>query len=118
MGLTDFFRPRQSNFFKMLYAQADKTREGLAALEEYMQSADAQGAKRVIFLETEADELRRILIDELNRTFVTPIDREDIFALSPRHRRHHRLRTLDRRRNVDFRRAAKRPPKTDGCHPA
>ncbi len=82
MGLTDFFRPRQSNFFKMLLAQADMTREGLAALEDYMQSADPQGAKRVIFLETEADELRRILIDELNRTFVTPIDREDIFALS------------------------------------
>lgn len=30
----------------------------------------------------EADELRRILIDELNRSFVTPFDREDIFALS------------------------------------
>jgi len=26
--------------------------------------------------------VRRILIDELNRTFVTPFDREDIFALS------------------------------------
>jgi len=33
-------------------------------------------------LEKEADEVRRILIDELNKTFVTPIDREDIFALS------------------------------------
>ena len=33
-------------------------------------------------IENEADELRRILIDELNRTFVTPMDREDIFALS------------------------------------
>jgi uncharacterized protein Yka (UPF0111/DUF47 family) len=33
-------------------------------------------------LEKEADEVRRILIDELNRTFVTPIDREDIHALS------------------------------------
>jgi uncharacterized protein Yka (UPF0111/DUF47 family) len=32
--------------------------------------------------EKEADEVRRILIDELNRTFVTPFDREDIFALS------------------------------------
>jgi uncharacterized protein Yka (UPF0111/DUF47 family) len=32
--------------------------------------------------EKEADEVRRILIDELNQTFVTPIDREDIFALS------------------------------------
>ena len=32
--------------------------------------------------EKEADEARRILIDELNHTFVTPFDREDIFALS------------------------------------
>lgn len=32
--------------------------------------------------EQEADEVRRILIDDLLRTFVTPIDREDISALS------------------------------------
>jgi hypothetical protein len=33
-------------------------------------------------LEKDADEVRRILIDELNRTFVAPFDREDIFSLS------------------------------------
>jgi len=82
MGLTDFLRPRQSNFFKLLLDQADKTREGLVALEEYMQTGDPKDAKRVTEIEKEADELRRILIDELNRTFVTPIDREDIFTLS------------------------------------
>lgn len=32
--------------------------------------------------EEDADEIRRILISELNRTFVTPMDREDISALS------------------------------------
>ena len=32
--------------------------------------------------EKQADEARRILIDELNKTFVTPFDREDIFTLS------------------------------------
>jgi len=32
--------------------------------------------------EKEADELRRQLIDAINRTLVTPFDREDIFALS------------------------------------
>jgi uncharacterized protein len=82
MGIRDFFRPHQSSFFKLLIDQADKTREGLSSLEEYMQSGEAKDAKRVITLESEADELRRILIDELNRTFVTPFDREDIFALS------------------------------------
>ena len=29
-----------------------------------------------------SDEARRILIDELNKTFITPFDREDIFSLS------------------------------------
>ena len=39
-------------------------------------------AEQLTLKEKEADEVRRILIDELNRTFVTPFDREDIFALS------------------------------------
>jgi len=32
--------------------------------------------------EKEGDELRRILIDELHDTFITPFDREDIYQLS------------------------------------
>ncbi len=82
MGLRDFFKPRQSNFLRLLKDQSQKTLEGMEALEEFMRTADVQYAKRVAQCEKEADELRRILIDELNRTFVTPIDREDIFALS------------------------------------
>lgn len=76
------FRSRESDFLKLLGEQAQKTREGLEALEAYMKNGDERYAKRVEALEKEADELRRILIDELNRTFVTPIDREDLFALS------------------------------------
>jgi uncharacterized protein Yka (UPF0111/DUF47 family) len=82
MGVLDFLRPRRSNFFKMLLDQAEKTSEGLVALEKFMETGKAEDAQRVTDIEKEADELRRILIDELNRTFVTPIDREDIFALS------------------------------------
>ncbi len=66
----------------MLGSQAQKTCEGLEALESYLSTGDESQARRVQTIEKEADELRRILIDELNRTFVTPIDREDIFALS------------------------------------
>ncbi len=42
----------------------------------------AKAAELVRQCEQEADEVRRILISELNRTFVTPFDREDISALS------------------------------------
>ena len=82
MGLLDLFRSRESDFVKLLGEQAKKTCEGLEALEAYMKDGDDAQAKRVMTLEKEADELRRILIDELNRTFVTPIDREDLYALS------------------------------------
>ena len=48
----------------------------------YFENHDPEAAKLLTKKEKEADEARRILIDELNRTFVTPFDREDIFALS------------------------------------
>jgi len=66
----------------MLLEQADKTRDGLQAFETFAKSGNQAEAERVGQLEREEDELRRILIDDLNRTFVTPIDREDIYALS------------------------------------
>lgn len=82
MGIRELLRPRQDNFLRLIIEQATKTLEGMEALEEYMRNNDRETAKRVVQAEKEADELRRILVDELNRTFVTPIDREDIFALS------------------------------------
>ena len=45
-------------------------------------STPEETAARVRAAEKEADEVRRILIDELNRSFITPIDREDLFSLS------------------------------------
>jgi predicted phosphate transport protein (TIGR00153 family) len=77
-----FFKPRQSNFVRLLMEQAEWTVEGIEALEAYMKKRGEKHAERVKVAEKEADEVRRILIDELNRTFVTPIDREDIHALS------------------------------------
>lgn len=82
MGLRDLFKPRQDKFLKLLTEQAEKTLEGMKALEEFMKDKSEEVAERLTLAEKEADELRRILIDELNRTFVTPIDREDIFSLS------------------------------------
>jgi predicted phosphate transport protein (TIGR00153 family) len=77
-----FFKPRQNNFVRLLMEQAEWTVEGIEALEAYMKKRGEKHAERVKVAEKEADEVRRILIDELNRTFVTPIDREDIHALS------------------------------------
>ena len=77
-----FRRKRPERFIQMLIDQASKTLEGMEALEEFMKRGDESYAQQVARAEEEADEIRRILIDELNRSFVTPIDREDIFRLS------------------------------------
>jgi len=80
--LSNFFKPRQDNFVRLLIEQSEWTVQGLEALLTYMRNADEASANTVRQCEKEADEVRRILIDELNRTFVTPLNREDIFALS------------------------------------
>jgi len=82
MSIRRLFGGKEDKFVRLLIEQAAKTLEGMEGLEEYMKDRDEGAAEKVTRAEKEADELRRILIDELNRTFVTPIDREDIFALS------------------------------------
>jgi uncharacterized protein len=82
MGLPNPLQSNRIDFLQALADQAAKTREGLGALEAYMQSGDESEAKRVESIEKEADELRHILIDELNRARTTPIGRGDLFALS------------------------------------
>ncbi|MBU0704673.1 MAG: DUF47 family protein [Chloroflexi bacterium] len=80
--LQRFFQARPDRFIQLLLQQSDYTVQGVEALLEYLKKPTEDRAKEVTRLEKEADEIRRILIDELNRTFVTPIDREDIHSLS------------------------------------
>jgi predicted phosphate transport protein (TIGR00153 family) len=76
------FKPKPDKFIGLLIDQAGVTLKGFDLLKEYMDTFSHETAEKLAKTEKEADEIRRILIDELNRTFVTPIDREDIFALS------------------------------------
>lgn len=76
------FRKKPNRFIELLTQQARLTEEGMGALVAYFEKPTKRRAEVVDKLETEADEIRRILIDELNHTFVTPFDREDIHALS------------------------------------
>jgi hypothetical protein len=76
------FKKREEVFHSLIEQQAEITSEGLKILEKYLATPNPELAEQLSQREKEADEVRRILIDELNRTFVTPFDREDIFALS------------------------------------
>jgi len=78
-----FKRKKKPNrFVELLVHQAEYTVQGMEVLKQYMKEPDDALAERLSQIESEADEVRRILIDELNQTFVTPFDREDIFSLS------------------------------------
>ena len=76
------FQKKKSDFCEMLHAQSQKVLEGLDALYAWAEGGVVAQRARVKDVEREADELRRIVIEELNQTFVTPFDRDDIFSLS------------------------------------
>lgn len=73
---------KRYDFYAMLLNQARVSEEGVRLLYEFVQHPDAELGRKVESAEKDADDLRRNLIFALNRTFVTPFDREDIFALS------------------------------------
>ena len=76
------FKKRQNIFIKLIHEQAALTLEGMDALSNYLVTSDPAASALLTAKEKEADEARRILINELNRTFITPFDREDLFTLS------------------------------------
>jgi len=78
----NLFHRGEGKFFDLLSRQSNKTLDGLEALWNFVENSTKENANTVRSVEREADELRRILIEELDKTFVTPIDREDIYSLS------------------------------------
>jgi len=77
-----FLKRKEDKFQRLIEQQAEISFEGMRILIRYLETGNPEFAEDLSLKEKEADEVRRILIDELNRTFVTPFDREDIFALS------------------------------------
>jgi len=75
-------RGKPDKFLRLLTEQAEYTRRALEGLQFYMREPSDTLALQIHATEQDADEVRRILIDELNHSYITPIDREDIFALS------------------------------------
>ncbi len=73
---------KEDKFVNLLIEQAEVTVEGMKLLETCILKPDEDGIEKIRAKEYEADEIRRVLIDELHNTFITPFDREDIFDLS------------------------------------
>lgn len=82
MKLAKIFKRKPNKFLALLLEQTKLTMHGLELLTHYLKKRDSELARQIQETERAADEMRRILIEELMNTFATPFDREDIFSLS------------------------------------
>lgn len=73
---------KEDKFVSLLIKQTEVTVAGLQLLETLITKPSKTNVEQMQAKEYEGDEIRRILIDELHKTFITPFDREDIFNLS------------------------------------
>jgi uncharacterized protein Yka (UPF0111/DUF47 family) len=74
----DSLFPRSVDFYGLLNSQCDIVVEAVSYFDKFMNEHNADDALQVRQLEHQADELKHHNMDELNRSFATPIDREDI----------------------------------------
>jgi len=76
--------PREEKFFEDFTALADRIVSGATLLERMLASDPPSWdiALQIKQVENECDALTHNIIQRLNSTFVTPIDREDIHALA------------------------------------
>lgn len=75
--------PKEENFFEYFEELANKIEEGGQFFLEMTQNRDYTEAKvaRLKELEHEADVITHRTYEKMHKTFLTPIDREDIYAL-------------------------------------
>jgi uncharacterized protein len=76
--------PREEKFFTDFQALADELKHGARLLEEMLapERPAWEKADEIKEAEHKCDQLTHEIIQRLNRTFVTPLDREDIFNLA------------------------------------
>ncbi|MDR3565446.1 MAG: DUF47 family protein [Negativicutes bacterium] len=79
-----FFKPREDKFFELFSASTRLVRQGAYTLRDVMRDYTdiEQKMQLILDIEHEADETNDAILDLLNRTFITPLDREDIYLLA------------------------------------
>ena len=77
-----FKRKESLNFYGLLIQQAQVIRDAVEALCVFCETPTQENGDFVKVKEKEADTVRRELVDDINRTFITPIDRADLYRPS------------------------------------
>jgi predicted phosphate transport protein (TIGR00153 family) len=76
--------PKDEKFFDILEEAADNVVKGATAFRELVRnwSLSSDKIQQIRDIEHEGDRMTHEVISRLNRTFITPIDREDIHSLA------------------------------------
>jgi len=76
--------PKEEKFFDILEEAADNVEKAAHAFHDLVRnwSPESDKIKLIRDLEHEGDRMTHEVIDKLNRTFITPLDREDIHNLA------------------------------------
>src|SRR3954471_23013328 len=84
MALSRFFAPREREFFALFEEAGTNIAKAAGLLEQMLQAWPDHGelGRDVRACDHECDPITHDIIQRLNQTFVTPIDREDIYALA------------------------------------
>ncbi len=78
------FKPKEDEFFKLFKESADVVYQGACVINDVMHNYTQleQKMQEISDIEHQADDINDAIIDKLNQTFITPLDREDIYSLA------------------------------------
>jgi predicted phosphate transport protein (TIGR00153 family) len=84
MGILSWLIPHEKYFFDMIEQQSKNVLQGVDALVNMLEHYNEIEKKRdrIKQIENEGDKMVHDIFAELNKTFITPIDREDITKLT------------------------------------
>jgi predicted phosphate transport protein (TIGR00153 family) len=84
MGLKEWVIPQDRGFFDLLEKESSNVLLGAKKLEEAVKSFDDMEARRREFkaIEHEGDEIVHEIYERVNKSFITPIDQEDLTKLA------------------------------------
>jgi predicted phosphate transport protein (TIGR00153 family) len=84
MGLKEWIIPQDKAFFDILEKESTNVLKGARRLETAIRSFDRMEERRKEFKEIEhqGDEIVHSVYDKVNRSFITPIDQEDLTKLA------------------------------------
>lgn len=78
------FKQKEDEFFKLFVDSSNVLREGAYVIKDVMDNYSQleERMEQISKLEHQADDINDAIIDKLNQTFITPLDREDIYSLA------------------------------------